>query len=128
VKSVGHKLPIENATVRFDSFWERYWWLFVKGWHATEYAILFLLLQMALSDRRTLPRFGISLLVCLAYAASDEYHQTFVPGRGGNVFDVTIDMGGALVAAVICYLLLRRKGRMNPPCQEPASHSSSPRS
>lgn len=38
-------------------------------------------------------------MICLvaAYAATDEYHQLFVPGRSGQVRDVVIDtVGGTL--------------------------------
>ena len=42
-------------------------------------------------------RIGFAFLICLLYAASDEFHQTFIPGRGGQVKDVIIDSCGALV-------------------------------
>lgn len=32
---------------------------------------------------------------CLVYAASDEFHQTFVPGRSGALADVIIDFAGS---------------------------------
>lgn len=34
---------------------------------------------------------GLALLICIIYAISDEVHQLFVPGRGGQVKDVIID-------------------------------------
>lgn len=37
----------------------------------------------------------ISLLICVAYAFTDEIHQLFVPGRGGQLSDVVIDSCGA---------------------------------
>ncbi|MCW2928819.1 MAG: Acetobutylicum phosphotransbutyrylase [Thermoleophilia bacterium] len=40
----------------------------------------------------------VAALITLAYAASDEWHQTFVEGRVGHPRDVVIDMFGALVA------------------------------
>jgi hypothetical protein len=30
------------------------------------------------------------------YALTDEFHQTFTPGRNGTLVDVAIDMSGAL--------------------------------
>ena len=39
----------------------------------------------------------LSLAICLAYAISDEVHQLFVPGRGGQIKDVIIDTAGATV-------------------------------
>jgi VanZ family protein len=32
------------------------------------------------------------------YASTDEFHQTFVPGRHGSAVDVAIDSTGALIA------------------------------
>ena len=37
-------------------------------------------------------------LVSILYAASDEYHQTFVPGRHGWLWDVGVDSAGVMVA------------------------------
>ena len=39
-------------------------------------------------------------MVCLLYAASDEIHQAFVPGRGPSVFDVLLDFCGAVTGTV----------------------------
>ena len=44
-----------------------------------------------------------ALLICGAYAASDEIHQFFTPGRAMRLTDILIDSSGALcgIAAVI---------------------------
>lgn len=42
---------------------------------------------------------GFSLAIM--FAASDEWHQTFVKGRDGNVRGVLIDTCGALVGALV---------------------------
>ena len=42
-------------------------------------------------------KIGLSLLVCIIYAISDELHQLFVSGRGAQVKDVFIDSAGAIV-------------------------------
>ena len=56
--------------------------------HAGEYAGLGLLLARALRRReRGAPSGAMGALAVVlgaAYGASDEYHQTFVPGRSGN--------------------------------------------
>jgi VanZ family protein len=39
----------------------------------------------------------LALGICVLYAVSDEVHQLFVPGRGGQVRDVLIDSAGATV-------------------------------
>lgn len=46
----------------------------------------------------------ISFFVTAAYAATDELHQVFVPGRAGMLKDVFIDSLGA--AAAILFLML----------------------
>ena len=38
---------------------------------------------------------GLALAITAAYAASDEWHQTFVPTRVGSALDVLIDTAGA---------------------------------
>lgn len=45
----------------------------------------------------------ITLLICSLYAISDEVHQLFVPGRGGQIKDVFIDIAGAVVG-ILGYL------------------------
>ena len=36
------------------------------------------------------------MLICFVYACSDEWHQTFVPGRAGQFRDVLLDTAGSL--------------------------------
>jgi VanZ family protein len=59
-----------------------------KGAHLTEYAILGVLLVRALE--REVPAFVLGVL----YAASDEFHQSFVRGRHAAPLDVAIDSVG----------------------------------
>jgi VanZ family protein len=85
------------------AFWTVSWLFFVKGWHATEYAIAVVLIELGLRST-ALPfarRLGIALATAVVFAASDEWHQTFVPGRGGNITDVVIDSSGALFGATM---------------------------
>jgi VanZ family protein len=63
--------------------------------HATEFAILAALLVRAL--RHT----GWAVAIGLAYAVSDEIHQSFVSGRQGALRDVGIDAVGVVVGAVL---------------------------
>jgi VanZ family protein len=66
-----------------------------KGAHATEYAILGVLLFRALG--RELP----SLLLGIAYAVTDEVHQHFVQGRHASPFDVAFDAAGVAVGLLL---------------------------
>lgn len=76
------------------------WDLLVKkGAHMAAYALLAVLWRRALGENRLswLMAFAITVL----YAVSDEYHQTFVPGRNGAFIDVLVDSAGALASLVI---------------------------
>ena len=74
--------------------------------HVTEYAVLALLLWRALRSIPTLRAkmsisFTAALLACTLFAASDEFHQTFVKSRTPSVRDVLLDVAGALVGLLI---------------------------
>jgi VanZ family protein len=63
--------------------------------HAAEYAILGALLVRATRSR------SLAFTLAVLYAASDEFHQTFVEGRVGAVHDVAIDAVGAAIGIVL---------------------------
>lgn len=65
--------------------------------HGAEYALLGALLARAVAG---LP----ALWLGIAYAVSDELHQSLVPGRAASLFDVGVDSVGVLVGI----LALRR--------------------
>ena len=72
--------------------------IFKKLAHATAYGILFVLWKNALSrhiSHSEVPAL-LALIFVLGYAISDEWHQSFVPGRHGQSLDVLIDFSGAL--------------------------------
>jgi hypothetical protein len=95
---------------RFEVFWGIVWFVVVKGWHATEFAILTVGLVLLFkawrptSGRRTI--FLVGTLSVL-FAASDEWHQTFVPNRDGTVSDVLVDCLG--ITVVTLYLVARTR-------------------
>lgn len=87
-----------------------------KGGHVTEYSIMALLLLRALRTLRATPATcwswalaGWALIGSAAYAASDEYHQTFVPSRGPSVHDVVLDSTAACVALLVAFWWNRRR-------------------
>lgn len=51
--------------------------------------------------------FLLSLFLTSIYAMTDEYHQSFSPGRTPSVGDVIIDTCGALTFLTIAYFLTR---------------------
>lgn len=76
-----------------------------KGAHVVAYFILGILVYNALRRTR-LPwqQPGVGVVagtVCLLYACSDELHQTFVPGRSGEVRDVLLDSTAAVVGIIL---------------------------
>lgn len=86
-----------------------------KTGHVTEYGVLALLFWRALRkpikhDQRpwswSLAR--LVLLLAALYAASDEFHQSFVPSREARLHDVVIDTCGATAALLLLWLAGRR--------------------
>jgi VanZ family protein len=77
--------------------------------HISEYAVLAVFLWRAL-------RWGINLrmkmsilvvvvwFVCSIFAATDEFHQSFIPSRTPSPHDVMIDICGAVVGLAICMM------------------------
>ncbi|MEI6561188.1 MAG: VanZ family protein [Verrucomicrobiota bacterium] len=84
-----------------------------KAAHMTEFAFLALLLLRALSYDRGDARKWISSawVLTVAYAASDEFHQSFVPGRNPSLVDVLIDSAGAALGLLICHLVLQHRAK-----------------
>jgi hypothetical protein len=76
-----------------------------KAAHVTEFALLTILWARAFGGLRPRPREGRPLLaaaaVALAWAAVDERHQHFVPGRVGAVHDVAIVAIGIVLAVAV---------------------------
>src|SRR5690606_5298744 len=88
------------------------------GGHLTVYAVLAVLYQYALAwteaawqkphskerpDRSRLLAIGLSLL----YAISDEWHQSFTPGRNPSALDVAIDVVGSVIGLSVLQLAQR---------------------
>jgi len=74
------------------------------------YAVLFLLWWRALNKPlRFLPSLALAWVLTVLYAMSDEFHQTFVPGRNGNALDVLIDASAAALAALALWLARRSR-------------------
>jgi VanZ family protein len=77
--------------------------------HAGEYALLCFLWWRALRTRMAdTPAVAAAFAVCVAYSATDEFHQTFVHGRHGSPVDVGIDAIGAATAAFLIVRSARR--------------------
>ena len=61
---------------------------------------------MSTYDLKNIKRIGVSLGISACYAATDEFHQAFIPERTASVFDVLIDSCGALTGIVFTFLIV----------------------
>jgi VanZ family protein len=73
--------------------------------HMIEYGLLWWLWLRALGFARP----GLAAVIALAYAASDEFHQSFVHGRSASPVDWAIDGAGVAVAWLAWRALARRR-------------------
>lgn len=85
--------PQPTKTILWD-------WVIHKLGHLFVYAVLFVLCFRGSKNIK------ISFLICLLYALSDEFHQSFVPTRTASFWDVLID---ALGVAIGLYCLNKTK-------------------
>ena len=75
--------------------------------HMAEYGLLWFLWWRAL-DYRLAP---VAVAITLAYAASDEWHQTLVSGRHGSPWDWAIDAAGVGLAGLLVWRLVYSQPR-----------------
>ena len=79
--------------------------IFRKFSHTLVYmalAILIFNLLIQLRKRKLFMYNLLTIMLCFIYACTDEYHQTFILGRGGQFTDILIDTLGAIVG---CFLI-----------------------
>ncbi|MFO1458001.1 MAG: VanZ family protein [Verrucomicrobiota bacterium] len=93
-----------------------------KAGHVSEYAVLCALCWRALAipewrteargelRRRAMTAWGIAV----AFAVTDEWHQSFVPSREGQARDVAVDALGAALAIAGILWWIRRRTRTDP--------------
>jgi VanZ family protein len=77
--------------------------------HFVEYFILSLLVLRGIRAGRKEARLGWALVaigIVAGYATLDEFHQSFVPGRGPAVTDVLLDTAGGVAAQLIVALFM----------------------
>ena len=86
--------------------------------HAVGYAALGVLALRAFHGGFEAPRAAPTLYAGLAvilWGVSDEYHQSFVPGRHASALDVVADAVGFFLAVGMAALATARAGRLDQP-------------
>ncbi len=84
--------------------------------HFCEYLILASLCAVALTGGRlkTWQVIVLAIVIASAYGATDEFHQSFIPGRTPDPFDWAIDTLGATTGAFIATFALKKRDTPNP--------------
>lgn len=78
--------------------------------HFTEYGVLCMLVAQAVNLKIAWKyAVWVGFVVAALYACTDEFHQTFIPGRVGTPSDVLIDSLGAFVYAMAGLMLGRKR-------------------
>ena len=78
--------------------------------HAGAYALLAGLAAGALARLGPVRAAVAAALLAAAYGGTDEWHQSFVPGRDSDAADLAADAAGALAGAGAGLLFLRGRG------------------
>lgn len=85
--------------------------------HFSIYTLVGLLLMTLIStyNLKEIDKIGISLIIGVIYASSDEIHQAFIPGRSAQITDVMLDSLGVLLGIFIILFIVEmiRKTRRN---------------
>ena len=84
--------------------------------HFGEYALLAALWAWALAPGLGRRALAVAAAISLLYAISDEFHQSFVPGREADPLDVVVDACGIAfaLALVLSRVRSRRTARRAP--------------
>lgn len=80
---------------------------FRKCMHAFVYFVLAILVLNALkvSNVKNYKLYLICFIICFLHSLLDEYHQTFINGRTGQIIDSIIDTSGSIVGIMIYYFI-----------------------
>ena len=79
--------------------------------HATEYAILAIFIIITINEytnkRYSISKIIITILICFIYSLTDEFHQSFVPGRTSLFTDCLIDTTGSIITCLM-YTIIKK--------------------
>jgi VanZ family protein len=88
--------------------------------HALAYGALAVMLLGSYplrADRYSWQQIGASVVIASLYGASDELHQSFVPGRNPEIGDWLADTLGALIAVLLVAWLVKNRHALKPAAQ-----------
>ena len=80
--------------------------LLKKAAHLFEYAVLAILLQRGVGSEGG----WRALLIGGIYALSDEFHQSFAPGRNAELLDLAFDILGVVSGLYVAKMVISPKG------------------
>lgn len=69
----------------------------------------FLLMTIKGNKKIEIKHILIVFIISLAYAISDEIHQSFIPGRDTSIKDILTDLTGSVTSMVMGFLYSRKK-------------------
>lgn len=109
ILAIQNRIFSETGYYRYDV--EEINWKLRKLAHFTLFLMLGIATSSILARRWSDSRNWIlpALLICILYAAGDEFHQMFVMGRTASIQDVILDTGGAITG--IAWYLWKRGRR-----------------
>ena len=78
--------------------------------HISSYALLAFLAYFAVGSLSAFPKKNaaipwVSVILCVLFACTDEYHQSFVYGRSGRISDVIVDSFGVFAGTLVAFWL-----------------------
>ena len=83
-----------------------------KALHSIAYGVLALSALFAIPEQKYQANpywiSGLVVMFCLLYGISDEFHQTFVPGRFSSVLDLVADTIGAVVVVFVWFRIKKQ--------------------
>ncbi|GFZ33953.1 hypothetical protein CSC2_44790 [Clostridium zeae] len=97
---------IKNSNIQTSSNAANLDYIVRKNAHAFEYIVLAVLVNASFFafDKKGKQYLIYILFICLFFAVTDEFHQSFVSGRTSLVSDVLIDFGGSLIGICLFYV------------------------
>lgn len=85
--------------------------------HASEYAVLAILIIFTINaftnNNYSIKKILLTVLICFVYSLTDEYHQSFVPGRTSLFTDCLIDTTGSIIACMVYSVVKKVKERVH---------------